>query len=224
MDSLWPWLGIAGLGALHGLSPTGGWMFAAAWGLRDRDVARVWHALLPLAIGHGAAIAVTAFVLAQGAVMDRRLFQLMAGVLLAGAAAHCLLRGAGRRSINNRAGHAGMALWSFLMASAQGAGLMLLPAPGPMCIAGAAAPRITLSGSLVLALAAVTVHKAAMLLTTGVVASGACRVLASRRCTSPGLSRIRSATRPRLELFDTEADRGKHRGRVDSRSFHGNEA
>jgi len=187
MDSLWPWLAIAGLGALHGLSPTSGWMFAAAWGLRERDGASAWRALPPIAIGHGASIAMVAFVLARGAAMDRGLFQLMAGALLMGAALHCLRRGADGRSLSNPAGQAGMALWSFFMASAQGAGLMLLPALAPMCIAGGAARGPALSGSLALALPAVILHLTAMLLTTGLIASGMCRGLA--RC--PGLRRAR---------------------------------
>lgn len=179
MDSLWPWLAIAGLGALHGLSPTSGWMFAAAWGLRERDAACVRRALLPIAIGHTASVAVVAIVLAQGAALDRGLFRVMAGALLVGAASYCLLRGAGQhRPLSREAGHAGIALWSFLMASAHGAGLMLIPALLPMCLADSAARAIAASGSLVPALAAVAVHTAAMLLTTGVIASGVCRGVA----------------------------------------------
>jgi hypothetical protein len=74
-----------------------------------------------------------------------------------------------------QAGHAGIALWSFLMATAHGAGLMLVPALVPLCLAGNPARELTASGSLVLAIAAVGVHTAAMLVTTGVVAGGVCR-------------------------------------------------
>ncbi|RZL89249.1 MAG: hypothetical protein EOP82_20365 [Variovorax sp.] len=77
-----------------------------------------------------------------------------------------------------QAGHAGLALWSFLMATAHGAGLMLVPALVPLCFAGDPAREITASGSLVLALAAVGVHTAAMLATTGVIATGVCRGIA----------------------------------------------
>lgn len=54
MANLWPWLAIIGLGALHGLSPANGWMFAAARGLHARDAAQVPRTLLPIAIGHAA--------------------------------------------------------------------------------------------------------------------------------------------------------------------------
>jgi NhaP-type Na+/H+ or K+/H+ antiporter len=73
------------------------------------------------------------------------------------------------------AGHAGLALWSFIMSTAHGAGLMLVPALIPLCMGDASAREITASGSLTLALAAVGVHTAAMLAVTGVIATGVCR-------------------------------------------------
>jgi hypothetical protein len=190
MANLWPWLAIAGLGALHGLSPANGWMFAAAWGVRAGDGAQVRRALLPIAIGHAASIAVVACAFAQGMSMDRALAQDLAGALLVGAASYRLLRGAGPCTpISAKAGHAGIALWSFLMATAHGAGLMLVPALA-LCLADSPAREITASGSLVLALAAVGVHTAAMLVTTGVIATGVCRGVAMH-------PRLLSGTAPR---------------------------
>jgi len=93
------------------------------------------------------------------------------------------LRNSGKRTTDNRvdnacisahAGHACIALWSCLMATAHGAGLMLIPALVPLCMTDTPAREITASGSLVLALAAVGVHMAAMLVTTGVIATGVC--------------------------------------------------
>jgi hypothetical protein len=179
MTSLWPWVAIAALGALHGLNPANGWMFAAAWGVHARDGAQVQHALLPIAIGHAASIAVVVCVFAQGLAMDRALVQSLAGALLVGAASYRVLRGAEQRKpMRTQAGHAGIALWSFLMATAHGAGLMLVPALVPLCLADNPAREITASGSLLLALTAVGLHMAAMLVTTGVIASGACRGVA----------------------------------------------
>jgi hypothetical protein len=74
--------------------------------------------------------------------------------------------------------HAGIALWSFLMATAHGAGLMLMSALVLLCLAENPAREITASGSLVVGLAAVGVHTAAMLVTTGVIATGVCRGVA----------------------------------------------
>ena len=191
MTNLWPWLAVAGLGAFHGLSPTTGWMFAAAWGVRARDGAQVRRALLPIAIGHAVSVAVVACVFAQGMSMDRTLVQGLAGALLVGVASYRLLRGAGQRArISTPAGHAGIALWSFLMATAHGAGLMLVPALVPLCLSDKPAREITASGSLVLALAAVGVHTAAMLVTTGVIATGVCRGVAMH-------PRLLSGTAPR---------------------------
>ena len=179
MGSLWPWLAVAGLGALHGLSPSNGWMFAAAWGLHARDGAQARRVLLPIGIGHVASVAIVAFTFAQGLSMDRTRVQGLAGALLVGVASTRLLLGAGRRTpISARASHAGIALWSFLMATAHGAGLMLVPALASMCLADNPAREITASGSLLLALAAVGVHTAAMLATTGVIAAGVCRGVA----------------------------------------------
>ena len=179
MTSLWPWMAVAGLGALHGLNPANGWMFAAAWGVRARAGAEARRALLPIGIGHVASVAIVACAFAQGLSMDRTLVQGLAGTLLIGAASIRLLRGAGQRTpITMHTGHVGVALWSFLMATAHGAGLMLVPALASMCLANNPAREITASGSLVLALGAVGVHTAAMLVTTGIVATGVCHGVA----------------------------------------------
>jgi len=184
MANAWPWIAIAGLGALHGLNPATGWMFAAAWGVRARDEAQVRRALLPIAMGHAASVAVVACALAQGLAMDRALAQGVAGALLIAVAAWRLLRGAGPcLPISAPAGHAGMALWAFLMATAHGAGMMLVPALAPLCLANDPAREITASGSWVLALGAVGVHMAAMLAATGIAATGVCRGMARH----PGL-------------------------------------
>ena len=196
MTNLWPWLAVAGLGALHGLNPANGWMFAAAWGVHSHDGSKVRRALLPIAIGHAASIAVVVWVFAQGMSMDRALVQGLAGALLLGAASYRLLRGVGRPTpMNAQAGHAGIALWSFLMATAHGAGMMLLPALIPLCLAGNAAREITASGSLFLALAAVGLHMAAMLVTTGVVATGVCRgvTMHPRLLSGPALRQVWTA-------------------------------
>jgi hypothetical protein len=84
--------------------------------------------------------------------------------------------GPARWAARTPTGHAGLALWSFMMSTAHGAGLMLVPALIPLCMGDAPAAReITASGSLLLAFAAVGVHSAAMLATTGLVATGVCR-------------------------------------------------
>lgn len=190
MDSAWAWLTIAGLGAAHGASPANGWMFAAACGVQARDDAQARRALLPIAIGHAASVAIVVVAVAHGLLMDRAWVQGLAGALLIVLAIHRWLRGnaanticadlAVRFRIHARSGHLGIALWSCLMATAHGAGLMLVPALVPICMSDSPAREITASGSVVLGLAAVGLHLAAMLVTTGAIATGVCRGIALR--------------------------------------------
>jgi hypothetical protein len=180
MASLWPWLAVAGLGALHGLNPAAGWMFAAAWGVRSRDRARALWALVPIACGHVGSVALVSAGVVFGLSLDRVLLQaLAAGLFVVFAIVH--LSGRTPRLARAPAGHAGLALWSFMMSTAHGAGLMLVPALIPLCMEDASAREITASGSLMLALAAVGVHTAVMLAVTGVIATRVCRGLASQR-------------------------------------------
>ena len=165
------------MGALHGLNPANGWACAAAWGLRSRDRAQVLRALLPVAVGHLASVALVAGAVLWGLAMDRWVLQVMVGGLLA-ACAVLHLSGCAPKAARAPAGHIGLALWSFMMASAHGAGLMLVPALVPLCAGeGAQAGMEGMAGAepLLLALAAVGVHTAAMLAVTGLVAGGVCR-------------------------------------------------
>lgn len=172
--SLWPWLAVAGLGALHGLNPATGWMWAAAWGLRSGERKQALRALVPIAAGHAAAVALVAGAVVLGLAMDRFALQVLAGGLLA-ALAVLHLSGRAPGAARAPAGHAGLALWSFMVSSAHGAGLMLVPALVPLCAGDAPVLEMTASGPLALALVAVGVHTAAMLAVTGLVATGACR-------------------------------------------------
>jgi hypothetical protein len=183
MASFWPWLAVAGVGALHGLNPATGWLLAAAWGVRSRDRGQALRALLPIGVGHAASIALVAGAVALGLSMDRAVLQAVAGGLLLVAAAVHLWRRAAPR-VRAPAGGAALALWSFMMATAHGAGLMLVPALIPMCLGDASARQITASGSLLLALAAVAVHSAAMLAVTGGIATGVCRGVGAMRRSS----------------------------------------
>jgi hypothetical protein len=184
MANIWsisPWLAVAGLGALHGLNPANGWMFAAAWSARSGDRALAVRALLPIAVGHAASVALVATAVAGaarlGPSIDLVALQFASVGLVAAIAIACLFRQRGNHHRHSRGGHVGLAIWSFLMSTVHGAGLMLVPALMPLCIGDASVREITASGSILLALAAVGVHMAAMLTVTGAMASGACRGL-----------------------------------------------
>jgi hypothetical protein len=168
----WPWLALVGLGAFHGANPAMGWLFAVALGLHRRSRAVVLESLIPLALGHALAIALVVFaVVALGLAIDQRTIRIAAGVLLIGWAVYHQLYGSRHRvRVGMRTGMAGLALWSFLMASAHGAGLMLVPVLLPLGREASPHSHLTASGSTAVALAAVGVHTLAMLAVTGGIA------------------------------------------------------
>ena len=172
MSELWPWLTLAGLGAFHGLNPAMGWLFAVALGQHRHSRRVVLLSLLPIAIGHALAIAlVVAAVLALGVVVDLAVIRLGGGLLLIGWAIYHALYGHRHRvRFGLSTGMTGLAVWSFLMASAHGAGLMLVPVLIPLSLAASPARELTASGSIPVSLAAVGVHTLAMLAVTGAIA------------------------------------------------------
>jgi hypothetical protein len=172
-EALWPWLVVAGMGALHGLNPASGWAIAAAWGLHAHSRAQAWWALLPIALGHAASVALVAVAVVYGMSFDRTTIQILAATLLVALLAMHLRRRKASPRLRT-SGTAGLALGSFLMSGAHGAGLMLVPALVPLCLGTSPVSEAGSAGPLVLALAAVGVHMAAMLLVTGAMAAGAC--------------------------------------------------
>jgi hypothetical protein len=126
---LWPWLALAGLGVYHGVNPGMGWLFAVARGLQERRRRAVLGALLPIAAGHELSIVVVVVAVAlTQAFVPPHTVRLLAALALVGFGVYTLLRPrAHPRGFGMRIGVLGLALWSFLMSSAHGAGLMLAP-------------------------------------------------------------------------------------------------
>jgi len=128
LDTFGPALALFLLGAAHGINPAMGWLFAVGRGLQERDRRAVFRALGPLAVGHGLAIALAVIVaMALGQMLP--LTWLRAGVAAAlvvvgldGLRRHRHVALGGMR-VSNRE----LALWSFLVATVHGAGLMVLP-------------------------------------------------------------------------------------------------
>jgi hypothetical protein len=164
----WPWLTLVGLGAFHGLNPAMGWLFAVALGMYRRSRRVVLISLLPMALGHALSIwFVAASVMLLGAVIAPRELRAVAGMMLILWAGYYALYGHRHRvRVGMTTGLGGLFLWSFLMATAHGAGLMLAPALIPLC---AGMPMLG-ERSLLLSLAAVGVHTLATLIVTGLVA------------------------------------------------------
>ena len=190
----WPWLAVAGVGALHGLNPATGWAFAAAWDRGAGDRVRAWRAWVPIAAGHAASVALIAALAALGLVAQRGMLPWLAGGLAVFVAA-VHVSGHLPHRMHHAAGQAGLALWSFTMGTVHGAGMMLVPALIPLCLSGSPAREITAGGSMLLALAAVAVHMAAMLAVTAAMAALASRAWAGvgrRRYSSERLEESRS--------------------------------
>jgi hypothetical protein len=167
----WPVLYLAGLGAFHGLNPAMGWLFAVALGLHRKSRAPVFAALVPIAIGHALSIAATsALLVTAGLLIPPDAVRIGAGIaLLAWALYHWRFGHRHRVRFGMQTGLAGLAAWSFLMATAHGAGVMLWPALMPLCLPGSASAT-GLGAPLVAAAAGVGVHTFAMLATTTLVA------------------------------------------------------
>ena len=178
MSSLWPWVALAGAGALHGLNPATGWLLAAGCGLRTGDRRQALRALMPIAAGHAASVVMVAAAVALGHGVEDWARPVMGAAVLVFVLA-LFFCGPGRRAklgktsdSTTATGRIGMALWSFVASTAHGSGMMLVPALVPLCLSNSPAREITASGSLLLALAAMAVHALAMLGTLGLVAVG----------------------------------------------------
>lgn len=174
---MWPWAALVLLGAFHGVNPVMGWLFAVGLGLQERDLRALWRALVPIGLGHAASIGLVAALagLAQ-ALVEPRALRLASAAAVAAFGLYRLVRAHRHpRGAGMRVGFHHLTLWSFLVATAHGAGLMLLPALFALSPEAAHAnPHVGLGaavGSSALgAVAAVAVHAAAMVAAAGLVA------------------------------------------------------
>lgn len=128
MSDRYVWLTLFLLGCYHGLNPGMGWLFAVGLGFQDRSTAAVLRAIVPLALGHiiSVALIVLVAVYAAAALPHRAVHFTAAGILIA-FGVYRLVRARHIRWVGMRVGFWGLTLWGFLMSTAHGAGLMLLP-------------------------------------------------------------------------------------------------
>lgn len=167
---------LAALGAFHGVNPAMGWLFAVALGMQEQRSGAVWRALAALTIGHALAIALAigAGALALNVVPAVALRAGVAALLVALGVARLVRSRHPRAGGSMRVGFAGLTAWSFLMASAHGAGLMVLPvvlgATGGASAHAAHVPLEALAAAPLPGLAAVAVHTAGYLVITAAVA------------------------------------------------------
>ncbi len=123
------WLALALLGGYHGLNPAMGWLFAVALGMQEGRAAATLRALPPIALGHATSIgAVILLVGLAQVVVPPAVLRVAAAVILLGFALLVLARRMIHpRWVGMRVGFRDLVAWSFLMSSAHGAGLMLVP-------------------------------------------------------------------------------------------------
>jgi hypothetical protein len=173
----WAWVAIVALGAYHGLNPGMGWLFAVSNGMQERRASGVFRALPPIAFGHFLAMAVALLPFALLGLYIERLgaIRAAAGLILVLFGVYKLMSQRHPRFLA-RIGPSHLTLWSFLMATAHGAGLMLVPVVlglHPDMHAGHAARHASLEfarGNLELTLIAALVHTVAMVLAGGAIA------------------------------------------------------
>ena len=128
MNGLWPWLAVFGLGLFHGVNPAMGWLFAVALGLQEQKRAAVLRALPPIVLGHALSIGIIiAAVLVARVSLPHRTLKIAAAAILFAFGLYRLVRSRHPNWVGMRVGFGDLTLWSFIMASAHGAGLMLIP-------------------------------------------------------------------------------------------------
>jgi hypothetical protein len=117
------------LGAYHGLNPGMGWLFAVALGMQEQKGSAVARSLLPIALGHALAIGIVVLAAAfLGMALPLAAIRYPVAAVLIGLGVYCLVRHHRHpRWVRMRVGFRDLTVWSFLMASAHGAGLMVLP-------------------------------------------------------------------------------------------------
>jgi hypothetical protein len=133
------WLAVVASGVYHGVNPGMGWPLAVSAGLMGRGRRDVFGALVPLAAGHLLAMLVILVPFALMATLIAWQSEIRIGAGLA-VITFGLFRLVNRRHPRAlaRIRPTQLALWSFVIATAHGAGLMLLPIYLGLCAPEAA--------------------------------------------------------------------------------------
>jgi hypothetical protein len=122
------WQGVALLGAYHGINPAMGWLFAVALGMQRGSARGVWRALPPIALGHGLAVGIVlAIAAAAQLVVPLTTLKVVVAAILIAFGLYRLWRHRHPVYGGMQVGFRDLTIWSFLMASAHGAGFMVLP-------------------------------------------------------------------------------------------------
>ena len=122
------WTAMIGLGAYHGINPGMGWLFAVALGMQAGRASAMWRALPPIALGHAISVGVVVALFAgAGVVLPLHLVKVVIAATLITLGIYRMWRHRHPRFGGMQVGFRDLTIWSFLMASAHGAGLMVVP-------------------------------------------------------------------------------------------------
>jgi hypothetical protein len=170
-EQLGVWSTLFLLGAYHGINPGMGWLFAVARGMQEHRTRAVAWSLPPIALGHALSIGVVVLVagLAQVA-LPLSYIRIGVAVALVGLGVYKLIRSRHFRWGGMQVGFRELTIWSFLMASAHGAGLMVLPVVLAGPLAGPHAHHIAASQSATGGVSATLIHTLGYFTVTAAVA------------------------------------------------------
>lgn len=174
MDTV-SWLSYTFLGVFHGINPGMGWLFAVALGMQEKRRSAVLSALFPMALGHAISIAVVVFVIALAQQqLPEGVLRVACAVILFGFGVYKLFRARHPKWVGMRVNFKDLTIWSFLMASAHGAGLMLAPlllrVPAAEISGHMHHAPASITSNAAMLLSAVGVHTLSFFVVTGVVA------------------------------------------------------
>jgi hypothetical protein len=174
----WGWFALFLLGAYHGINPGMGWLFAVALGMQENSTRVVIRSLAPIALGHAIAVGVLLLIAGLvGIVLPPAYVRMAVAAALLGQGAYRIVRSRHAAWGGMRVGFRDLTIWSFLMASAHGAGLMVLPVVMSLPAAQAAAAHSAhahhfqdAGTGLTTALWATLIHTAGYLTVTALIA------------------------------------------------------
>ncbi len=169
------WLSYTLMGVYHGVNPGMGWLFAVALGMQEKRRGAVIGALFPMALGHAISIAVVVFIVALAQrQLPEDVLRIACAAVLFGFGVYKFFSARHPRWVGMRVNFKDLTIWSFLMASAHGAGLMLVPFVLRMPPAEASAhthhATASMTDNTVMLLSAVGVHTLSFFLVMGIVA------------------------------------------------------
>jgi hypothetical protein len=170
------WLAVVASGLYHGLSPGMGWPLAVSAGLIERSSHALMMALWPLMVGHLLAmfVVILPFALLLVIVEWQQQIQIGASLLVIGFGIFRLVNRRHPRVLA-RIRPTQLGLWSFAVAIAHGAGLMLVPIYLGLCRAADLdksheAAGALINANLAMAVLVSVVHSVAMIMAGGFLA------------------------------------------------------